>query len=430
MGEHIGAWVKRLRPAVNPGEPTCTRETVRRATDQVGDQPVAWAVRVAADIVQGGAFTDLTGAGLKGAQVMRSAIESIVISTLLAIEADGHPPAQLPPEAEAQIVDLVHRRVPLDLILTHQRRIHSQLADHFMGGCRSLVSLPDLAASLEHVSHVLFEFADTFATMSAESYTAENERFLRSTAAARYETVLALLAGEGSVDVASRQLTYPLTNAYHIGLVLHPATSPSHTGDHLDQVARSLLRSIGANAQLVVPVDRTEAWAWGAFRARPPRETPLLPGGSDVLVGMASPHRGVQGFRCTHEEALDAARVGALGVRSTADANVVRYDEVRLLSLLIADPEKAARFVRDELGVLGSSAGSTRVLRRTVRVYLDCHGSPQEAARELQVAKNTVIYRVKRAEELLGRSVRDSQLELHAALRLAELLPDLDDTGH
>ncbi|MGW1627579.1 hypothetical protein ACWCQR_53480, partial [Streptomyces sp. NPDC002172] len=31
----------------------------------------------------------------------------------------------------------------------------------FMGGCRSLVPVPDLAASLEHVSHVLFEFADT-----------------------------------------------------------------------------------------------------------------------------------------------------------------------------------------------------------------------------------------------------------------------------
>ena len=429
LGEHVGAWVRRLRPAVDAGGPTCTRETVLRATEQVGDLPVAWAVGVAADIVQGNAFPDLAGAGPQGPEVLRSTIESIVISTLLAIEADGHPPAQLPPEADAQIVDLVHRRVPLDQLLTHQRRIHSQLADHFMGGCRYLVPLPDLAASLEHVSHVLFEFADTFATMTAESYAVENERFLRSSAAARYEAVLALLAGEGSDAAASRQLAYPLTNAYHIGLVLHPATAPRHTADHLDHVARSVLRAIGADAQLVVAVDRTEAWAWGAFRARPSHEKPLLPGGSDVMVGMATPHRGAQGFRRTHEEALDAARVGALIMRSTADPSVVRYGEVRLLSLLIADPDKAARFVRDELGALGSSAASTRVLRRTVRVYLDCHGSPQEAAGELQVAKNTVIYRVKRAEELLGRSVRDSQLELHAALRLAELFPDLDDTG-
>ncbi|MFF4806336.1 PucR family transcriptional regulator [Streptomyces sp. NPDC002144] len=430
MAEHIGAWVRKLHPAVDPGEPTCTRETVRRAIDQVGDQPVAWAVAVAADIVQDGAFPDLTGTGLRGRQVMRSSIESIVISTLLAIEADGHPPAQIPPEAEAHLVDLVRRRVPVDLLLTHQRRIHSQLADHFMGGCRSLVPLTDLAASLEHVSHVLFEFADTFATITAESYAAQNERFLSSTAAARYETVLALLAGEGAVDAASRQLAHPLTNAYHIGLVLHPADSPSHTADHLDHLARSLLRGFGADAQLVVPVDRTETWAWGAFRARPPGETPLLPGGADVLVGVGAPHRGVEGFRSTHEEALEAVRVGAFGARSTAGASVVRYDEVRLLSLLIADPGKAARFVRDELGALGSSAASTRVLRRTVRAYLDCHGSPAEAAKELRVAKNTVIYRVKRAEELLGRSVRDSQLELHAALRLAELFPDLDDTAH
>ncbi|MBO4254064.1 PucR family transcriptional regulator [Streptomyces griseorubiginosus] len=428
LGEHLGAWVRRLRPAVDPGEPASTPETTRRAIDQVGEEPVAWAVAAAADIVHGSAFPDLVGAGPQGPQVLRSSIESIIITTLLAIETDGHPPAHIPPEADAQLVDLVRRRVPLDLLLTHQRRIHSQLADHFMGGCRSLVPLPELAASLEHVSRVLFEFADAFATITAESYAAENERFMKSTAAARYETVLALLAGEGSVDSASRQLAYPLTNAYHIGLVLHSATLPRHTVDDLEHVARSLLRGIGANAQLLVPVDRTEAWAWGAFRARPPREELQLPDGSDVIVGVASPHRGVDGFRTTHDEALDATRVGAFGVQSMGYAGVVRYDEVRLLSLLIADPDKAARFVRDELGALGGHAGS--VLRQTVLTYLDCQGSPQEAAKKLQVAKNTVIYRVKRAEELLGRSVRDSQLELHAALRLAELLPDPRETGH
>ncbi|MEU3340297.1 helix-turn-helix domain-containing protein [Streptomyces sp. NPDC006668] len=401
---------------------------MRRAIDQVGDQPVAWALGVAADIVGRGAFPEPLRGGPRGSQVLRSSIESIIIATLVAIEADGHPPANIPAEAGAQLVDLVRRRVPLELILSHQRRIHSQLADHFMGGCRALVPIPDLAASLEHVSRVLFEFADAFATITAEMYGAENERFMKSTAAARYETVLALLAGEGSADAASRQLAYPLANSYHLGLVLHSATLPRHTADDLEHVARSLLRGIGANAQLVVPVDRTEAWAWGAFRARPPRAEPLLPDGSDVMVGVACPHRGVEGFRATHEEALDATRVGAFRGSSKEYAGVVRYDEVRLLSLLIADPDKAARFVRDELGALGGSAGS--VLRQTVRAYLDCHGSPQEAAKKLQVAKNTVIYRVKRAEELLGRSVRDSQLELHAALRLAELLPDLQDTAH
>jgi DNA-binding PucR family transcriptional regulator len=37
------------------------------------------------------------------------------------------------------------------------------------------------------------------------------------------------------------------------------------------------------------------------------------------------------------------------------------------------------------------------------------------------VHKNTVAYRIRRAEELLGYGVRERQLELQTALRLAPL---------
>ena len=48
--------------------------------------------------------------------------------------------------------------------------------------------------------------------------------------------------------------------------------------------------------------------------------------------------------------------------------------------------------------------------------------SATRVAKELFVHQNTVTYRVKRAEELLGRSVTEDPLELVCALVLAETL--------
>jgi DNA-binding PucR family transcriptional regulator len=42
-------------------------------------------------------------------------------------------------------------------------------------------------------------------------------------------------------------------------------------------------------------------------------------------------------------------------------------------------------------------------------------------ARRLGLHQNTVIYRVKRAEELLGHPIAQRQLEIQAALRLADV---------
>ena len=49
-------------------------------------------------------------------------------------------------------------------------------------------------------------------------------------------------------------------------------------------------------------------------------------------------------------------------------------------------------------------------------------GSATRVAKELYVHHNTVAYRVKRAEELLGRRVTDEPIELTCALTLAAVL--------
>ena len=54
--------------------------------------------------------------------------------------------------------------------------------------------------------------------------------------------------------------------------------------------------------------------------------------------------------------------------------------------------------------------------------FLASGGSATRVAKELYVHQNTVAYRVKRAEEILGRKVTESPIELTCALTLAAVL--------
>ena len=55
-------------------------------------------------------------------------------------------------------------------------------------------------------------------------------------------------------------------------------------------------------------------------------------------------------------------------------------------------------------------------LRETARAFLVTGGSHTAAAEMLHLHKNTVQYRVQRVEELLGRPLRESRLEVELAL--------------
>jgi len=58
----------------------------------------------------------------------------------------------------------------------------------------------------------------------------------------------------------------------------------------------------------------------------------------------------------------------------------------------------------------------TARLRETVQTFLDTRGSFTDAASRMHVHKNTVHYRVRKAEEILGHPVNQDRLELEVAL--------------
>lgn len=100
---------------------------------------------------------------------------------------------------------------------------------------------------------------------------------------------------------------------------------------------------------------------------------------------------------------------------------MIRYADVGLEILLLADEETARRFVQRELGALAASSAEGGRLRET----LECsfrHGSHVDAASALAVHEHTIRNRLHRIEELLGHPVSERRTDLQVALRLVRIL--------
>lgn len=63
-------------------------------------------------------------------------------------------------------------------------------------------------------------------------------------------------------------------------------------------------------------------------------------------------------------------------------------------------------------------------LLETLSTYLEAHCQISETAKRLFVHRNTVVYRLEKCEELLGKSLKDSEttIQIRLALRMKTLL--------
>jgi len=95
---------------------------------------------------------------------------------------------------------------------------------------------------------------------------------------------------------------------------------------------------------------------------------------------------------------------------------------VALAGLLIDRRDAVRVWVQRTLGQLARDDQSAARLRETLRVLLEANGSYLEAATRMHVHKNTVLYRVRKAEELLGRPVTDGRLSIEVALLACDQL--------
>jgi DNA-binding PucR family transcriptional regulator len=82
----------------------------------------------------------------------------------------------------------------------------------------------------------------------------------------------------------------------------------------------------------------------------------------------------------------------------------------------------ARAWVIETLGGLAADDGHSATLRDTLRVFLHENGSFKATAERLVLHKNTVQYRIRKAEESLGHPVGENRLQVELALLASQWL--------
>jgi DNA-binding PucR family transcriptional regulator len=275
----------------------------------------------------------------------------------------------------------------------------------------------------------MFAYVDAALCLLEDAYTTERDRWLRSAAASQAETIGAILSGQPiDTEVASRRLRHELQRVHVAAIAwLDTHEEGRNTLALLEAAIRDIAAAIGSQHPLVQPLGTLSAAAWISTKGDVPSRvlaelrfrSATAPG---VRVAIGEPARGIAGFRASHLEALHAQRIAQLAGRG--EGSLTRYRDISLRALATADIDQARAFVACELGALAAADDTTRRLAATVRTYLDENGSRARTAKRLNIHENTVSYRLRQAEEILGRSVDKRTLELRVALTLADLVDE------
>ena len=133
-----------------------------------------------------------------------------------------------------------------------------------------------------------------------------------------------------------------------------------------------------------------------------------------MSVAVGAPGLGVEGFRRTHQQAMSAR---AVAQAAGADhAQITPFFEVAPIAMLCTDLDAARAWVRETLGDLAVDSTRNAGLRETARVFLETGGSYTATAEQLFLHRNTAQYRVRQAEEVRGRPLRERRLDVELAL--------------
>ena len=353
------------------------------------------------------------------------------LGVIVTMMRQGDDPASVhpPPEAIGYAKEYVVRGLELSLMQRAYRTAQGVFGGIILEHLRAATDDADLLAeAMAFFNAWIFAWVEAIERRLTDVYMGEHGQWVRSAAAVRAAEVRALLGGVAPVDAAavSLRLGYEL-DRFHLGFVVWSEETGERPGEAsglfaaMERTAAGVAKSLGAGAPLTVAEGRHLAcWAGRPSAPDPTRLRLPRAAGRGLSVALGTPAHGVEGFVLSHDEALLARRVAQL--RGVGAGTVAAYPDLALEALLADDLAAVRRFAERELGDLAARDDATLRLASTLAIFLEEGSSFVGAARRLGVHANTVAYRVRRAEALLGRPVSERQLELRVALRLARLV--------
>ncbi len=269
-----------------------------------------------------------------------------------------------------------------------------------------------------------------------DAYAAQIRASLRS------EALGALLAGayagEAQMRLRARQLGYDLTQPHAVLWI--ELTAPSKTGMRetfadpalASALADTLSHGLGAWAQTRPPDQVVALTPLPADRGTPDlieRIATLIartvgdersPRAPEWAAGLGDPASAPVHIRRSATEAHDAARLGrvVLGPR-----HIARPADLGVYRLLLSLREHGdlEPFIHHTLEPLLRDERHGETLVETLEAFFACNGNSTRAAEALHLHRNSLLYRLNQAKELLGQDLDDPELRLSLQLAIKGL---------
>jgi DNA-binding PucR family transcriptional regulator len=366
-------------------------------------------------------LVDLLGASIEGN------VDNIMHSLQHGITVDRMEP---PSAAIEYARRLAQRGVPLNALVRAYRLGQQNLLEALFAEseARTVPPAVKLLAHEQMVAHT-FNYIDSISQQVVKVYEQERERWLADRNTVRASVLQDLLDGKTQdIGAAETALGYRLHGVAHLGVILWNEEA-GESSEHLkvfDAVVATMSKRFGNGSPgLLIARDSTSAWAWIPLAEQAvPTLTELRsalqahPDLPHLALGCA--HVGADGFRRTHNEAEQAQRVALVGRASPI--TLYETSGVGIAALVCDNLEETKRFVSETLGPLAGDDEQHERLRETVRVLLAHGGSYTAAADAMCMHRNTVRYRITRAEAELGRAVTTDRQATDVALTLCHWL--------
>jgi DNA-binding PucR family transcriptional regulator len=283
-----------------------------------------------------------------------------------------------------------------------------------------------ITATTLGMSKIVAGYIDQTSEEMVAAYTQEREHWLRNRSAARAGRIRDLLSGE-RIDVSAAEATlgYRLRQ-YHVGLVCWAgdASGPADEISRLEHAIGKVAAQAACGGEPVfLPRDESSAWAWLPLGIRDTFEgaaasTADVDG--DIYFAFGDAAHGTAGFRLTHRQAV-AAQAVALAAGSPLP-RAVAFGEVAPVAMMLGSADLLRAWVLATLAGLAADDEHHARLRDTLLVFLQTGGSYKATAERLVLHKNTVQYRIRKAEESIGRPAGGNRHDVELALRATRWL--------
>ncbi|MGW1888276.1 PucR family transcriptional regulator [Streptomyces sp. NPDC001970] len=335
-------------------------------------------------------------------------------------------------EGPAAYFEYVRRLAQRDIPLTVMTRAHRFGHLRFLEWCldeldRQGADYELFTATHRRMLQLSFGYSDRVAEPATMVYQQERDHWLLSQTAARAARVRDLLA-EKDIDLnwAEPALGYRLRQN-HLGLV---AWLPTLKGEGaglalLDRITNEIARKLDCPARpLFVPRDAVLSWAWLPLGSRSDVSSEQV---SNVVERSDPPVHvcagcvgyGIEGFRSTHRQALRTQELAAV---ASPAPQFTDFSAVAPIALMATNVDDMRAWVWGILGPLAVDDEHSARLRETAQIFLDTGCSYTATASAQILHKNTVQYRIRKAEEIMGHPVQQGHSDLEVALRAVQYL--------